>query len=431
VTKTTENNTNPPISSIPEEWRIIPLGDITEIKIGGTPSRKSDNYWDKELITSNHWVAISDINQKYIYKTKERITDDGVKNSNVKLIPPNTVIMSFKLSIGKIAITKVPLFTNEAIAAFLPLRNDILNYNFLYYALNGVNYSEVVDIAVKGQTLNKQKLKDLPLVLPKLREQHKIAEILSSIDNYIDKTKEIIGQTEKIKKGLMQELFAKGIGHKKLKKSIIGTIPEEWDVTTLKTVSKKITDGTHQSPKFTNSGIPFLLVSNIIKGTINWETEKFISNETYLELSKNRPVEKGDILYSSVGSYGVAVVVDTERKFSFQRHIAWIKPEAGKIDSQYLAYVLNSSVGKSQADRVAVGNAQKTVNLDSLGKFLIPLPPLNEQKEIVNIIGSVDSKLKIENNKLVSLNLIKSGLLQVLLTGQIRVNVDKKEVITS
>lgn len=312
--------------------------------------------------------------------------------------------------------------------------SDDLDLSFAKYVVRSEKYIKIcesvtqVGASVVRRSTSKEGFKNLGFPVPDIREQRKIVSILSSVDEVITKTIAIIEQTERVKKGLMQQLLTKGIGHTKFKNTVLGMTPEGWEVAALKSIARKVTDGTHQSPKFTEEGIPFLLVSNIVKGFINWETEKFISNETYLELTKNRQVEKGDILYSAVGSYGVAVVVDIEREFSFQRHIAWVKPLVEKVDSHYLAYVLNSGIGKKQADSVAVGNAQKTITLDSLSKFLIPLPSLTEQKEIVDVLWSFDKKLRIENRKLLSLKMIKQGLMQSLLTGKVRVKVDKNEV---
>src|ERR1035438_4378935 len=100
----------------PEGWRSRRLGDVAEVAIGGTPSRAEPAYWDHAKTGSNRWVAISDLKTRRIADTAEYITDLGVARSNVKLVPQRTPIMSFKLSIGRTAMTEVPLYTNEAIA---------------------------------------------------------------------------------------------------------------------------------------------------------------------------------------------------------------------------------------------------------------------------------------------------------------------------
>lgn len=335
---------------------------------------------------------------------------------------------------GKVGLYKQSNFEKAAINEHLfilrPNKNVVTNEYLFYFLLSSYGQSQLKNLITGSAQpgLNSNFINNFVVKFPAVVEQRKITAILSSIDIVMEKTEAIIEKTEEVKKGLMKQLLTKGIQHNKFKKTAIGIIPEEWEVATLKSIASRVTDGTHQSPKFTENGIPFLLVSNIVKGFINWDTEKFISNETYLELTKNRKVEKEDILYSAVGSYGVAVVVNTEREFSFQRHIAWIKPLNERVHSYYLAYVLNSNIGKKQADSVAVGNAQKTVTLDSLSKFLIPLPSLKEQKQIVDVLRSIDKKLEVESEKLLSLKMIKKGLLQSLLKGKVRVRVNEAEV---
>ena len=135
----------------------------------------------------------------------------------------------------------------------------------------------------------------------------------------------------------------------------------------------------HQPPKFESEGIPFLFVANIIRGAIDFNTEKFISDTTYRELTRRCPIERGDILYSTVGSYGVPVKVDTDRAFSFQRHIAHIKPDQTVVDPDFLVGMLMTPALQAQAHAAARGVAQKTVNLGEIRRYRVIVPPLNEQ----------------------------------------------------
>lgn len=172
----------------------------------------------------------------------------------------------------------------------------------------------------------------------------------------------------------------------------LSVLPQSWIRVSLKECSLRITDGTHQSPKFVDQGIPFIFVKHIVQGSICFENTKFISESTYQTLNTRCPVEVGDILYSAVGSYGVAVPVRTEQPFSFQRHIAHIKP-VSSLSQLYLVHYLNSPVCRQQAHLVARGVAQKTVTLGSLTNFSVPIPPLAEQHRIVNKIEELFTEL--------------------------------------
>lgn len=183
------------------------FNDLFEIKIGGTPSRAKSEYWADEGESQNLWVAISDLKQKYISSTAEQITDLGIEKSNVKLIPAGTVIMSFKLSIGRKAILARDCYTNEAIAAFVIKDSKQLSNEYFYHALNWVRLDGEIDEAVKGKTLNKDKLKRLTLVVSSAENQKKIVALLEGLDAEIQYLREHHDLIKKQKKGLMQKLL--------------------------------------------------------------------------------------------------------------------------------------------------------------------------------------------------------------------------------
>lgn len=165
---------------------------------------------------------------------------------------------------------------------------------------------------------------------------------------------------------------------------------DNWQRLKLEELCEKITDGTHQSPPFTSEGVPFLFVRNIVSEQINFNVEKYVTQETYEELTRRHRALPGDILFSAVGSFGVAVVVNTDQPFTFQRHIALIKLKKSKVDPYFLAFYLNSPYGRLQSEMAATGGSQRTVTLQALADFIIPLPPLAEQKRIAAVLGKCD-----------------------------------------
>ncbi|ACK66967.1 restriction modification system DNA specificity domain protein [Rippkaea orientalis PCC 8801] len=184
-----------------EGWEIGTLGQLCKIAIGGTPARNNPEYWDIQKETDNLWVSIRDMNQRVINDTAEYISDAGVKNSNAKLQDENTVLLSFKLTIGRVAFAGKKLYTNEAIAA---LATEQIDPNFLYYGLQQWDLLQDVDQAIKGATLNKVKLNKIEFNYPKdKKEQTQIATILSTIDRAIEQTETLIAKQQRIKTGLM------------------------------------------------------------------------------------------------------------------------------------------------------------------------------------------------------------------------------------
>ena len=170
-------------------WKSFKLIDIVNIDIGKTPSRNNPKYWDKNKKSSNVWVSIRDMSKVkslYIDDSNEYISDEGAKL--FKEVPKNTLIMSFKLSIGKLAITKINLRTNEAIAAFKIKDETLVSNKYLYYFLSSMNWDRLAgyDIKVKGKTLNKAKLKEILITLPPLIEQQRIVAKLDAAFAEID-----------------------------------------------------------------------------------------------------------------------------------------------------------------------------------------------------------------------------------------------------
>lgn len=160
----------------------------------------------------------------------------------------------------------------------------------------------------------------------------------------------------------------------------------------LEEVCLRVTDGTHQSPRFEISGIPFLVISNIAEGSINWDSvSKWVSKQTYDENTARCRPERGDVLYTAVGSFGIAAPVESDQPFMFQRHIAHIKPDPAQLHTHFLAHVLNSPSIRANAERVAKGAAQRTVTLGDLKAFQIPVPPLPEQRRIADILDKADA----------------------------------------
>lgn len=189
------------------EWKWIRFDQILDIEIGGTPSRNNPDYWDKEKVSKNRWLSIRDMKGHVIEDTKEYITDLGVKKSNVTLIPAGSIVMSFKLTIGRAAILGKDCYTNEAICSLIPKDLNIVVTEFLIQALDIINFEQEIDQAIKGKTLNKAKLGRLKINLPLVEEQQKIASVLSATDTEIETHQKQLSALKEQKKGLMQQLL--------------------------------------------------------------------------------------------------------------------------------------------------------------------------------------------------------------------------------
>lgn len=156
------------------EWSIKKIEDISKVNKGFTPNTKNDEYWDE---LNENWLSIAGMTQKYLYKGNKGITEkDAAKHDKVD---EGTLIMSFKLTLGKLAIVKEPIYTNEAICHFVWKKNNI-NTEYMYYYLNSINISTFGAQAVKGLTLNNDSINSIIVKLPVIQEQNKIAYFLTN-----------------------------------------------------------------------------------------------------------------------------------------------------------------------------------------------------------------------------------------------------------
>lgn len=236
-------------------------------------------------------------------------------------------------------------------------------------------------------------LDELNISLPPFSIQKKIASILDKADTLRKKDQQLLVEYDELIQAVFNHMFGDPVKNER-----------GWETKLLEEISVKITDGTHQSPKFLTEGIPFLLVSNIIDNEINYSTEKYISRSDYEELIKRTPIELGDILLTTVGSYGNPAIVTSNIEFCFQRHIAYIKPNHELIDVNYLFGALKSDYLKNQIEGKVRGVAQKTLNLGDLKTLKIPFPSIMLQKRFGAIAQSIQRqknqvKLQIQQSE--------------------------------
>lgn len=272
-----------------------------------------------------------------------------------------------------------------------------INMRYLYHFLSC--YVDVLRRQSIGGVIKYIKLGNLTeadIKLPDKETQERISMILDRLTHLISLRQRQAEKLDELVKARFVEMFGEG----------------KYGGNPLSNVCKLITDGTHQPPQFVDAGIPFLLVSNLVHNEITYDTEKFISKESYQELIKRTPVEIGDILLSIVGSYGHAGVVRTDKPFCFQRHIAYIKPDFSKLNSEFLHYALLSDAVKYQMEKRVKGIAQKTLNLSELKKIVVPIPPLALQTEFSHFVHEVDREKERIQRSAALLETLKRSLMQ-------------------
>ncbi len=276
---------------------------------------------------------------------------------------------------------------------YLLPRDNVLP-QYLYYVICHMHLEKYFTGATIPHIYFKD-YKNEPFNLVSRDEQQRIINVLGLVENIIDARKKEIVELDNLVKSRFVEMFSNERQHYRLNE-----------------VCKIITDGTHQPPEFVSCGIPFIFVSNIVNNEISYNTEKYITQETYNSLIVRTPIEMGDIILSTVGSYGHPAVVKNNKKFLFQRHIAYLKPKHEIVDSDFLHSALLSSNVQQQIDRQVKGIAQKTLNLSAIKQLVVPIPKILEQRKFARLKNHIDkSKLAVQKS-LEELETLKNSLMQ-------------------
>jgi type I restriction enzyme, S subunit len=402
-------------------WKKLNLGDI--LKESRIPIEIEDI--NKRLTVKLHLHGVS--------KREPRATDQVTSTKYFERRAGQFIYGKQNLHNGAIGIVPDELDkfqSTQDVPAFDV--SDEVETKWLYYYFSREDFYsnlERLSTGTGSKRVHPKELFKLTIKIPPLAEQKEIVEIISTLDKALEKSGKIIEQTEKIKKGLMQQLFTKGIGHTQFKKTEIGEIPEKWELVLLDEVATRRSGHTPNKKKeeYWNGIIPWIslkdskyLDNRYVTETTDYTTEEGIANSSAVLLPKGTIVVSRD---ATVGKIGIM----PKEMATSQHFINYIC--GNRLFNIYLYYDL--IFRKKMFERIATGSTIKTIGLGFFKELKIALPPIEEQRNIANILFSIDDKIQKEKNYYEKLQDIKKGLMQVLLTGEIRVEVDEEEVITS
>lgn len=383
-----------------DEWRCVPAVSVARIEIGGTPAREQPTFWADQ--DSGHaWASIADLNSEVVVETAEYISDLGVRSSNVKLVPKGTPIMSFKLTIGRTALAGHDLYTNEAIAAFFADPSQV-DTRFLLHILPGSARAVITDVAIKGVTLNKKSLASMPLLLPPIDQQRRIADILDVVGDQIRYTSELLAKLRLQAEGLLDNL--------------VSGIPEDRREPLAALCVADICYGIVQSGEFVADGVPVLSIRDL-KG--DFETGLHRTIRSIDARHRRSRVAPGDVLLSikgTIGRVGIApehYVGNVSRELARLRFGSQVLPEFARL------YFL-SREARRRLDLAVVGTTRAEVSIHVLKRFRFPVPGLDRQEHMVNVWGSIERRVVAEQENLAKLITLRAGLANDLLTGHVR-----------
>ena len=395
-----------PIGKIPVDWEIVPLSKISEINMGQSPPSQdcSEEKDGLPFYQGNAEFGQKHPSPKKWCKRPKKTAEQG------------DILISVRAPVGDINIAPHKCCIGRGIAA---VRAKDAYDNFLYHSI--LLHRKALSKICQGSTfesINRKELTDLLISLPPSLEQKKIAEILTTVDDAIEKTTQIIDKTKELKKGLMQRLLTRGIGHKKFKKTEIGEIPVEWEVVKLKDIVQE----------FYNGGTPDTAKIEYWDGDIPWITGADFENQkvnrirrhiTYegVENSATNVISKGNLLV--VTRTGVGKVAIAPFDIAISQDITGVILNSQKTFNGFIYWYLDYKASRLRS--IIQGTSISGLLRGDLESFLIPLPPVKEQKKIAKILTSINDEIQKESNHRDRLNSLKKGLMQVLLTGKLRV----------
>lgn len=406
---------------IPSEWEVKKLKDLGNSVIGltyspddlvdgcnGTLVLRSSNIRNNRIVFDDNKYVNKDIQEKLI-----------VKENDILICSRN----GSKELIGKCALIDKKA-EGSSFGAFMTVYRSKYN-KYLFNVFTSYMFKRQIYNNL-GATINQittDNLNNFKIIVPTIKEQEKIASILSTVDEQIDNVDALIEKNKELKKGLMQTLLTKGIGHTKFKKTEIGEIPEEWEVRRLEDICDDITIGMVKTMTkfYVDNGVPLIRNSDIKENTIKTDSMVYLDKE-FSRANQSKCLNIGQIVTVHTGDIGTSAVI--EENMQGAQGFATLNTTVNKsiINEYYLCWYLNSDICKNQAYSFSTGDGRNNLNLKDFVNILAIVPSsIEEQKKIVFILNSISRKIQEYENKKQKLEELKKGLMQQLLSGRIRV----------
>jgi type I restriction enzyme S subunit len=407
-----------PIGELPRDWQAKTIEDLFNVETGTTPSTSVPAYWEKGTI---NWITPTDLsrleNELHIAISERRVTERAMKETNLNLLPKGSIILSTRAPVGYVAVLDKESSFNQGCKGLAPKDQSRVCPEFYGYYL--AYKKQALRNLSGGSTfleLSKNRLEKFEIPYMDYSEQRNVVLVLSRADEAINKTNLVITKIEHLKSGLVQQLLTHGIAHTEYRDTPIGRIPKEWDVRELG--DERIADiVAGQSPPSSTYnkeevGLPFL------QGKMEFG-EMYPSPTTYC----SKPIKvakKDDILLSVRAPVGDVNMAPFE--CCIGRGLAAIRARPDKLDHLFLFYYLKHQGRKFKA--LSSGSTFKAIRIRDIESFSVPVPSVKEQVTIAEILSEVYRKLELKRKESAKLEMAKRGLMDLLLTGKIRVRGD-------
>ncbi|OAB81848.1 restriction endonuclease subunit S [Cochleicola gelatinilyticus] len=377
--------------TLPKGWVETELENLTSIKSGGTPSRSNKSYWQGSI----PWIKISDIKSLYVDEATEFITEEGLNNSAARIFPKGTILFTIFATIGRIGILNIEATTNQAIAGLSP--TTLINKMYLIYSLQKLA-DEIMGHGkgVAQKNINQTILKATKIPLPPRSEQDRIVAKVDALIAQVTVMQESLKRIPHLLKDFSQQVLTQAVTGKLTEEWREGKELGEWNYEVATQCCKKVqSGGTPRGGNFSNKGIPFFKVYNIVNQKISFDYKpQFVTEEIQNSQCKKSICFSGDVLMNIVGPplNKVAIIPKRFKECNINQAITVFRPK-DYLSNKFLYYFLREGSPVNMLvneTRGVVG--QVNISLTQCREFVIPIPSEVEQQEIVRQVESLFSK---------------------------------------
>lgn len=398
-------------------WITKKIADIADVVAGGTPSTNNSEFWNGDI----GWITPADLSgykYRYIANGARNISSAGLNNSSAYLLPKNTVLLSSRAPIGYVAIAEKELATNQGFKNLI-CDDTQVDYRFMYYWLQ-LNADALKSFA-SGATfpeLSAGTVKKIKVTLPDIVTQNRIADILFAYDELIEANNCRIELLEQTAQELYKEWFIRFRfpGHEKTK--FENGLPEGWKIKRMNEFCY-VTDGTHDTPKPVDVGVPLVTGRCISSGFVDFDAAYNISEADHKGIKKRSGLKSGDILFSNIGTVGNCCIVDYDREFSVKNVIIF-KPETVR-DTAYLYYWMTSSTMQEIFGAQTNGASQQFVGLTFMRRYKLLVPKDDILEAFTDKVLPIMEQKRLLHQKNLNLATQRDMLLPRLMSGKLEV----------
>lgn len=418
--------------ALPQDWKVTPLEELARFETGRTPARANSRYWAIDGNKGLPWVSIADmILYGEIQNTKERITPVALSETfRGRISHKGTLLMSFKLTIGRVSTLGVDACHNEAIISIFP--SVRINQKYLEYFLSQVNYADYQDRAVKGHTLNQEKINRIQIAEPEKREQEKIAAVLWKVQRAIEVEEKLIATVRELKQSAMHQLFTRGLRGEAQKETDIGPIPKSWNPRTILELCEIWSGGTPRKSvaEYWSGNVPWVSGKDLKRPALG-DAIDHISTAGVESGSRLAPQGAVLLLVRGMGLAKDLPVAVINRPMAFNQDVKALVSR-GEYSGEFLRSAIYEGKGRLLSRIVPSAHGTMTLNLDDVENLKIACPSHpDEASEIASISRALDSKISLHERRRAVLQELFQTLLHQLMTGAIRVadlDIDVSEV---